>query len=105
MTSKISINGYFLATLLLLVVFGTGIYTGSRHTKEHYEQKEVQRLAQESEIDQKNLICEARVQRGKSAEIKSDYFIFERNAKNGDCEKFIDYINMPDDTEGVWLGF
>jgi hypothetical protein len=104
MNSKITINGYFLAALIL-VVFGAGIYSGSRHTKEHYEQKEVQRLAKENETDQKNLICEARVQRGKTAEIKSDYFIFERSAEDGDCERFINYINIPDDTEGVWLGF
>jgi hypothetical protein len=57
----------------------------------HYRAKESARLAQEEETDPKNLICEARAQRGETGDVKSDYFIFERSAKQEDCEKFIDY--------------
>ena len=48
---------------------------------------------------------QARVQRGKTGDVKSDYFIFERSEKEDDCKKFIEYKNIPDDTEGFWLGF
>ena len=45
------------------------------------------------------------MQRGKTGEVKSDYFIFERSEKEGDCKRFIEYKNVPDDTETFWMGF
>ena len=103
MKSSISINKYVLVGLIAAALAG-GSYAGFYYTSQHYEAKESARLAQEEETDRKNLICEARVQHG-GGEIKSEYFIFERSAKQSDCNKFIDYKNIPDDTEGAWLGF
>ena len=103
MKNNISINKFLLIGLIAAALAG-GSYAGFYYTSQHYEAKESARLAQEEETDRKNLICEARVQRG-GGEIKSEYFIFERSAKQSDCNKFIDYKNIPDDTEGAWLGF
>ncbi len=104
MKNNISINKYLLVGLIAAALAG-GVYAGFYYTNQHYQNKEARALREEAEIYEKNLICEARVQRGKTGEIKSDYFIFERSAKKEDCEKFIDYKNLPDDTEGAWLGF
>ena len=104
MKNSISINKFLLVCLVAVALAG-GSYAGFYYTSQHYEAKESARLAQEEETDRKNLICEARVQRGKTGDVKSDYFIFERSAKQEDCEKFIDYKNIPDDTESFWLGF
>lgn len=104
MKNTISINKYVFIGLIVVALAGGG-YAGFYYTSEHYEAKEDARLTQEEETDLKNLICEARVQRGKTGDVKSDYFIFERSAKKEDCERFIDYKNIPDDTEGFWLGF
>ena len=104
MKNNISINKFLLIGLIAAALAG-GSYAGFYYTSQHYEAKESARLAQEEETDRKNLICEARVQRGKTGDVKSDYFIFERSAKQEDCEKFIEYKNIPDDTESFWLGF
>ncbi|AKM80214.1 TPA: hypothetical protein DDX46_02660 [Candidatus Saccharibacteria bacterium] len=104
MKNVISINKYLLVGLITAALAG-GSYAGFYYTSEHYKEKEASDLRKEAETDEKSLICEARVQRGKTADIKSDYFIFERSAKEEDCKKFIDYKNMPDNTEGAWLGF
>ncbi len=104
MTNNICINKYII-TGLLVAVLASGAFGGYHYTNQHYKDKEAKELAQEVENDEKNLICEARVQRGKTGEVESDYFIFERSAKQEDCEKFIEYKNIPDDTEGFWLGF
>lgn len=104
MKNSISINKFLLVCLIAAALAG-GSYAGFYYTSQHYEAKESARLAQEEETDRKNLICEARVQRGKTGDVKSDYFIFERSAKQEDCEKFIEYKNIPDDTESFWLGF
>ena len=104
MKSGISINKYLLVGLIVAALTG-GSYAGFYYTSQHYEAIESARLAQEEEIDRKNLICEARVQRGKTGDVKSDYFIFERSEKEDDCKRFIEYKNIPDDTEGFWLGF
>ena len=103
MKNIISINKYLLVGLIITALAG-GSYAGFHYTKEHYEAQESARLTNEEEVDKKNLICEARLQRG-GGEIKSEYFIFERSAEREDCEKFIEYKNIPDDTEGVWMGF
>ena len=103
MKNNISINKFLLIGLIAAALAG-GSYAGSYYTSQHYETKESARLAQEEETDRKNLICEARVQRGKTGDVKSDYFIFERSAKQEYCEKFIEYKNIPDDTESFWLG-
>ena len=89
----------------MIVALAAGSYAGFYYTSQHYQNKETKELSQEAETDQKNLICEARVQRGKTGDVKSDYFIFERSAKQADCEKFIEYKNIPDDTESYWMGF
>jgi hypothetical protein len=78
-----------------------GLYLGYFYTNEHYQEKE---LSQTTD-DQNNLICQVRIQEGKSGDVKSDYFVFEQSAKEKDCQKFIDYKNLPDDTESFWLGF
>lgn len=103
MKNIISINKYLMVGLIIAALVG-GSYMGYHYTKEHYEAQEEARLTKEEEVDRKNLICEARLQRG-GGEIKSEYFIFERSAERKDCEKFIEYKNIPDDTEGVWMGF
>ncbi len=103
MNNMISINKYLMVGLIVAALAG-GTYMGYHYTKEHYEAQETARLTKEEDVDRKNLICEARLQRG-GGEIKSEYFIFERSAEQDDCKKFIDYKNIPDDTEGVWLGF
>ncbi len=104
MKNNISINKFLLVGLIAAALAG-GSYAGFYYTSQHYEAKESAKLTQEEETDRKNLICEARVQRGKTGDVKSDYFIFERSAKQEDCEKFIEYKNIPDDTESFWLGF
>lgn len=104
MKNTITINKYLLVGLIIAALAG-GSYTGFYFTSEHYKEREASELRKETETDEKNLICEARVQRGKTGDIKSDYFIFERSAKKDDCEKFIDYKNIPEDTESYWLGF
>lgn len=104
MKNTISINKYFLVGLIAAALAG-GSYVGFYYTSEHYKEKEAVELRKEAETDQKNLICEARVQRGKTGDVKSDYFIFERSEKEDDCKRFIEYKNIPDDTEGFWLGF
>lgn len=103
MSNTISINKYLLVGLFAIALVG-GIYVGFYYTSQHYEAKESARLTQEEETDRRNLICEARLQRG-GGEIKSEYFIFERSAEREDCERFIEYKNISEDTEGVWLGF
>lgn len=104
MKNVISINKYLLIGLIAAALAG-GSYAGFYYTSEHYKEKEASKLREEAETDERNLICEARVQRGKTGDIKSDYFIFERSAKEEDCKRFIDYKNIPDDTEGAWMGF
>jgi len=104
MKNTISINKYFLVGLIAAALAG-GSYAGFHYTSEHYKEKEAVELRKEAEADQKNLICEARVQRGKTGDVKSDYFIFERSEKEDDCKRFIEYKNIPDDTERFWLGF
>lgn len=104
MKDSVSINKYLLAGFIIVALVGGG-YVGYYYTSRHYEAKESARLTQEEETDRKNLICETRVQRGKTGDIKSDYFIFERSEKEDDCKQFIEYKNVPDDTEGFWLGF
>lgn len=104
MKNTLSINKYLLASLIIAAVIAGG-YAGFYYTNQHYQNKEATELSQEAETDQKNLICEARVQRGKTGDIKSDYFIFERSAEQDDCEKYIEYKNIPSNTESYWLGF
>ena len=104
MKNSISINKFLLVGLIAAAI-ASGSYAGFYYTNQHYEAKESARLTQEEETDRKNLICEARVQRGKTGDVKSDYFIFERSEKEDDCKRFIEYKNIPDDTEGFWLGF
>lgn len=94
-----------LLIIFVAVSLGLGAYAGHSYTKQHYEAKMNAELVKEQETDERNLICEARVQRGNTGDIKSDYFIFERSAKDEDCKKFIDYKNIPDDTEYFWMGF
>ena len=63
MKNNISINKFLLIGLIAAALAG-GSYAGFYYTSQHYEAKESARLAQEEETDSKNLICEARVQRG-----------------------------------------
>ncbi len=104
MKNAVSINKHLLVCVIVASL-AVGSYAGFYYTNQHYQNKEAKELSQEADTDQKNLICEARVQRGKTGEVKSDYFIFERSAKQDDCEKFIEYKNIPDDTESYWMGF
>ena len=102
--STVTLNKLILVGLIAAALAG-GAYMGHTYTKQHYEAKIDAELTKEQETDQKNLICEARVQRGKTGDVKSEYFIFERSAKEEDCKKYIDYKNIPDDTESFWMGF
>lgn len=86
--------------IVVLFLVGGG-FLGYFYTDQHYEQKELNQTTK----DQENLICEVRLQKGKMGDVKSDYFVFEQSAKEEDCQKFIDYKNLPDDTESFWLGF
>ena len=104
MNNTVSMNKYLLVGLIVAALLG-GSYVGFYFTSQHYKEKEASELRKEAETDEKNLICEARVQRGKTGDVKSDYFIFERSENQEDCEKFIEYKNIPDDTESFWLGF
>lgn len=104
MNNTISMNKYLLVGLIIAALLG-GSYAGFYFTSQHYKEKEASELRKEADTDEKSLICEARVQRGKTGDVKSDYFIFERSEKQEDCEKFIEYKNIPDDTESFWLGF
>ena len=104
MKNVVSVNKYLLASLIIAAL-AVGSYAGFYYTNQHYQSKEAKELSQEAETDQKNLICEARDQRGKIGDVKSDYFIFERSEKQEDCERFIEYKNISDDTESYWMGF
>ncbi len=104
MKNIISINKYLL-TGLVAGALAVGSYAGFYYTNQHYVTKEANELSQEAEADEQNLICEARVQRGKTGDIKSEYFIFERSAKEEDCTRYIEYKNIPENTESFWMGF
>lgn len=104
MKNVISINKYLLIGLIVTALAG-GSYAGFYYTSQYYKEKETSELSREAETDKDNLICEARLQRGRTGDIKTDYFIFERSAKQEDCERFIEYKNVPDNTESFWLGF
>ncbi len=99
-SNQIHINKYFLLGLIVALL-GIGSFGGYHYTRQYYENKTVA----ESTKEQQNLICQARIQKGKTGDVKSEYFIFEQSAKREDCERFIDYKNIPDDTETFWLGF
>ncbi len=68
MKNIISINKYLLMGLIVAALAG-GSYAGFYYTSEHYKEKEASELHKEAETDEKNLICEARVQRGKTGDI------------------------------------
>ena len=99
-SKDININKYLLVGIIV-GMFGIGSFGGYHYTKQYYEKKAIS----DSAKDQANLICEARIQKGKTGDVKSDYFIFEQSANQEDCERFIEYKNIPDDTETFWLGF
>lgn len=96
--NHVSINGYLLA-LLMIITIGLGVYGGYYYASRDYEQKETSDFT----ANQDGLICEVSIRKGKN-DVKSEYFIFETSAKDGDCAKYIDYQNLPDDTESYWLG-
>ncbi len=100
MTDKVQLNKLFLV-ILLVVCVGGGAFAGYYYTRKHYEAKSLQ----ESSKNQEGLICQAEIRKGHKGDVKSEYFIFEQGAKQEDCERYIDYKNLPDDTESVWLGF
>lgn len=95
-----SINKYILAGLIVMALI-VGTYTGYHYTKKHYEAKSLNEFSK----SQEDLICQSEIRKGKKGDVKSEYFIFENSAKQEDCERFIEYKNLPDDTESVWLGF
>lgn len=97
---SISVNKYVMFAVVLIALIG-GAYGGFYFTKQYYVNKE----SSEQAKSQENLICEARVQKGKTGDVKSELFIFEQSAKEEDCQKYIEYKNIPDDTETFWLGF
>ena len=99
-SKSMSINKYLLVGIIVGMV-GIGSFGGYHYTKQYYEKKAISDTAK----GQENLICEARIQKGKTGDVKSDYFIFEQSANKEDCERFIEYKNIPDNTETFWLGF
>lgn len=95
-------NRYLFAGLIVVILALTiGAYAGYHYTKKHYENKSSHEYTQ----NQEDLICQTKIRKGKKGDTKSEYFIFENSAKEEDCEKFIEYKNLPDNTESVWLGF
>lgn len=98
--NETTINKYLLVGLIIVALFG-GVYAGFHYTKKHYENKS----SQEYTKNQEDLICQAEIRKGRKGDVKSEYFIFENSAVQEDCERFIEYKNLPDDTESVWLGF
>lgn len=100
MTDKVSLNKLFLVGLVIACVVG-GAFAGYYYTKKHYEAKSLNEFSQ----NQEDLICQSEIRKGKKGDVKSEYFIFETGATQEDCERFIEYKNLPDDTESVWLGF
>ena len=87
--------------VVVLAALISGACGGYYFTKQHYVNKE----SSEQAKSQENLICEARIQKGKTGDVESELFIFEQSAKEEDCQKYIEYKNIPDDTETFWLGF
>lgn len=87
--------------VVVLVALIGGAYGGYYFTNQHYVNKE----SNEQLKNQEDLICQSEIRKGKKGDVKSEYFIFENSAKQEDCERFIEYKNLPDDTESVWLGF
>lgn len=98
--NTINVNKYILVAVIVIALVG-GAFGGYYYTNKHYETKE----SNEYVKNQENLICEARLQKGKTGDVKSEFFIFEQSAKEEDCTKYIEYKNIPDDTETFWLGF
>lgn len=100
MTDKLSLNKLVFAGLLVACIAG-GVFAGYYYTKKHYEAKSLNEFSK----SQEDLVCQSEIRKGKKGDVKSEYFIFENSAKQDDCERFIEYKNLPDDTESVWLGF
>lgn len=100
MGDKVQLNKLFLIGLLMGCI-SFGAFAGFYYTRKHYETK----ILQESSKDREGLVCQAEIRKGHKGDVKSEFFIFEQGAKQEDCEKYIDYKNLPDDTESVWLGF
>lgn len=88
-------------SIIVALALAGGTFLGYFYTNQHHEQKDLN----QSTKDHENVVCEMRLQKGKTGDVKSDYFILEQSAKEEDCQKFIDYKNLPDDTESFWLGF
>jgi hypothetical protein len=100
MTDKVNLNKLVLM-LLLTVCVASGAFAGYYYTRKHYETKSLQEFSK----NQEGLICQAEIRKGHKGDVKSEFFIYEQGAKQEDCEKYIDYKNLPDDTESIWLGF
>jgi hypothetical protein len=103
MKNSISINKYLLAGTIIAVM-AISAYGGWYFTNSHYQTGEDKRLADKKQHNRDNVLCSTEVMRGKRGEVKSEYYIFERSAKQETCEKFVNY-NVPEDTETVWMGF
>jgi predicted membrane protein len=76
---------------LLLVVSISSAYSGYSLAKNHFETKESESLSKEQE----GLICSSELRKGHIGDIKSEYHIIEQH----DCSKYMEYKNLPDDTE------
>jgi len=96
---KTTINTYLLVIIVIislgLVGFGTYHYTAK-----YYQDKSLKEFT----TSQQNLICQARIQKGHTGDIKTDYFVNETSSKQDDCAKYINYKNLPSDTQYFWVG-
>jgi len=76
-----------LLTVVILVVIG--VVAGGLGYKVFIEKPPKEEAADTG------LLCKAKVRKGKIGDVRSEYFISE----NHSCDKYIDYKDMPEDTE------
>lgn len=91
--------GLVAVSILLTLFMFSGAFLGYFYTNQRYVQKELkQNLANNPDI-----YCRTQISKGESGEVKSQYFIYEQSQSEEGCEKFIEYKNLPEDTESFSL--
>jgi hypothetical protein len=80
--------------ILFLLTLGLGLFSGYYYTNKYDENKENEKLAE----DERKLVCEVRIQKGQG-DVRSRLSVFEHY----DCDPYINYKNLPADTEHFGL--